>query len=137
MRYKETMNKEQNMINITVGSPTQPRAYVRVDEITQLNYKEIRANFRTINAIKAVRNIALMDRDSRSAVCSPSQLQPLTGLKEAKDFVESFITNLVTAVTAGKPMIVTSDTISQDNLELLVAMIMFHSNCRYSTHIKP
>ena len=130
------MNKEQNMINIAVGSHTQPRAYVRVDEITQLN-NEIRENFRTINAIKAVRNIALMDRDSRSAVCSLSRLLPLTELKEAKDFVESFITNLVTAVMAGKPMVLTSDTISQENLELLVAVIMFHSNCRYSTHIKP
>lgn len=131
------MNKEQNMINIAVGSPTPPRAYVRVDEITELNYNEIRANFRTINAIKAVRNIALMDRDSRSAVCSPSQLLPLTGLKEAKDFVESFITNLVTAVMAGKPMVLTSSCISQENLELLVSVIMFHSNCRYSIHIKP
>ena len=137
MMYKETMNKEQNMINISVGSPTQPRAYVRVDEITESNYNEIRANFRTINAIKAVRIIALTDRDSRSAVCGPAQLLPLTGLKEAKDFVESFITNLVTATRDGKPMIVTSDTISQENLELLVAIIMFHSNCRYSTHIKP
>ena len=125
------MNKEQNMINIAVGSPTPPRAYVRVDEIT------VRENFRTINAIKAVRSIALMDRDSRSAVCSPAQLLPLTGLKEAKDFVESFITNLVNAQGAGEPMIVTSDTISQENLELLVSVIMFHSNCRYSTHIKP
>lgn len=137
MMYKETMNKEQNMINIAVGSPTQPRAYVRVDEISAANYNEIRTNFRTINAIKAVRNIALMDRDSRSAVCSPAQLLPLTGLKEAKDFVESFITNLVTAADAGKPMIVTSDTMSQENLEFLVSVIMFHSNCRYSIHIKP
>ena len=125
------MNKEQNMINIAVGSPTQPRAYVRVDEIT------IRENFRTINAIKAVRSIALMDRDSRSAVCSPAQLLPLTGLKEAKDFVESFITNLANAQGAGKPMVLTSSCISQENLELLVAVIMFHSNYRYSIHIKP
>ena len=116
------MNKEQNMINISVGSPASPRAYVRVDEIYPSNYNEIRANFRMINAIKAVRSIALL---------------PLVGLKEAKDFVELFITNLATAADAGKPMIVTSDTISQENLELLVSVIMFHSNCRYSTHIKP
>jgi hypothetical protein len=125
------MNKEQNMINIAVGSPTQPRAYVRVDEITN------RENFRMINAIKAVRSIALMDRDSRSAVCSPAQLLPLIGLKEAKDFVESFVANLANAAVARKPMIVTSDTMSQENLELLVSVIMFHSNCRYSIHIKP
>jgi hypothetical protein len=126
------MNKEQNMINIVVGSPTPPRAYVRVDEITNRD-----ENFRMINAIKAVRSIALMDRDSRSAVCSPAQLLPLIGLKEAKDFVESFVANLANAADIGKPMIVTSDTMSQENLELLVSVIMFHSNCRYSIHIKP
>ena len=131
------MNKEQNMINIAVGSPASPRAYVRVDEIYPSNYNEIRANFRMINAIKTVRSIALMDRDSRSAVCSPSRLTVWTELKEAKDFVESFITNLVTAAGDGKPMIVTSDTMSQETLEFLVSAIMFHSNCRYSTHIKP
>jgi hypothetical protein len=126
------MNKEQNMINIAVGSPTPPRAYVRVDEITNRD-----ENFRMINAIKAVRSIALMDRDSRSAVCSPAQLLPLIGLKEAKDFVESFVANLTSGALLGKPMIVTSDTMSQENLELLVSVIMFHSNCRYSIHIKP
>jgi hypothetical protein len=78
-----------------------------------------------------------MDRDLRSDVCSPAQLLPLIGLKEAKDFVESFVANLANAADRGKPMIVTSDTMSQENLELLVSVIMFHSNYRYSIHIKP
>ena len=118
------------MINIAVGSPAQPRAYVRVDEITAPSYGEISANFRTINAIKATRKFALMWPLS-------SGMQSLCGLKEAKDFVESFITNLANAANAGKPMVLTSGTMSQENLEMLVAVIMLHSNCRYCIHIKP
>lgn len=130
------MNKEQNMINIAVGAPTH-KAYVRIDTI-DCPLGPIGPSFRMINAIKAVRNIAIMDRDSRSsAVCSPSNMTFVCGLKEAKEFVESFRDNLTQAYEQQKPMVLTSASLIQEDLELLVSVIMFYSNCRYSIHLKP
>ena len=127
--------KEQNMINMSVGNPTH-NAYVRIENIT-CPLGAINEKTRKINAIKAVRNIALMDRDSRSAVCSPTRMGFLNGLKEAKDFVESFLTKLNEAYNTDKPMIVTSDVLHQDELEMIVAVIMFNTPCRYEVYYRP
>ena len=127
--------KEQNMINMTVGNPTH-NAYVRIENIT-CPLGAINEKTRKINAIKAVRNIALMDHGSRSAICSPTRMGFLNSLKEAKDFVESFLTKLNEAYNTDKPMIVTSDVLHQDELEMIVAVIMFNTPCRYDVYYRP
>ena len=128
-------HKEQNMINMTVGNPTH-NAYVRIENIT-CPLGPINEKTRKINAIKTIRNIACMDRDSRSAACSPTRMEFLTGLKEAKYFVESVLTLLNEAYDAGKPMIMTSDVLYQDDLEMIVAVIMFNTPCRYDVYYRP
>ena len=127
--------KEQNMINMTVGNLTQ-NAYVCIDNIT-CPLGAINEKTRKINAIKAVRNIALMDRDLRSATCTPTRMGFLAGLKEAKDFVESFLTLLDKAYEASEPMVLTSDVLHQDELEMIVAVIMFNTPCRYDVYYRP
>jgi hypothetical protein len=130
------MNKEQNMINITVDAPTH-KAYVRIDTI-DCPMGPIGQSFQVIKATRAVWNIAIMDRDSRSSgMCSPSNMTHVCGLKEAKEFVESFRDNLIQAYEQQKPMVLTSASLIQEDLELLVSVIMFYSNCRYSIHLKP
>ena len=134
--------KEQNMINMSVGNPTH-NAYVRIENINRTlgnincTLGPINENSRKINAIKAVRNIALMDRDSRSATCTPTRMGFLAGLKEAKDFVESFLIPLNEAYNTGKPMVLTSDVLHQDELEMIVAVIMFNTPCRYEVYYRP
>lgn len=136
--------KEQNMINMSVGNPTH-NAYVRIENINrtlgslgaQTAQGLINEKTRNINAIKAVRNIALMDRDSRSATCIPTRIGFLTDLKEAKDFVESFLARLNEAHNTGKPMILTSNILRQDELEMIVAVIMFNTPCRYEVYYRP
>ena len=124
------------MINITVGAPTH-KAYVRIETI-DCPMGPIGHCFRMINAIKAVRNIAIIVGDSRSTgMCGPSTMTFLCGLKEAKEFVESFRDNLTQAYEHKRPMVLTSASLIQEDLELLVSVIMFYSNCRYSIHLKP
>jgi len=123
--------KEQNMISMTVGNPTY-NAYVRIENICPMG--KINENSRLINAIKAIRNIAFMDGNSRNA---KSNLGFLTGLKDAKDFVESFLARLNEAYDADKACILTSDTLRQDELEMIVAVIMFNTPCRYDVYYKP
>lgn len=127
--------KEQNMINMSVGNPTH-NAYVRIENINR-TLGPINEKTRNINAIKAVRNIALMDRDSRSATCTPTRMGFLTDLKEAKDFVESFLARLNEAHNTGKTMILTSNILRQDELEMIVAVIMFNTPCRYEVYYRP
>lgn len=138
--------KEQNMISMTVGNPTY-NAYVRIENIT-CPMGKINEKTRIINAIKAIRNIAFMDVDScltKERAFSPSyeyntnvsNLGFLTGLKEAKDFVESFLTRLNEAHDTGMPMVLTSDVLRQDQLEMLVAVIMFNTPCRYDVYYRP
>ena len=124
------------MINMTVGNPTH-NAYVRIENIT-CPLGPINEKTRKINAIKAVRYIALMDRDARSATCcTPTRMAFLVSLKEAKDFVESFLTLLDKAYEAGTPMVLTSDVLIQDELEMIVAVIMFNTPCRYEVYYRP
>ncbi len=129
--------KEQNMISMTVGNPTH-NAYVRIDTIT-CPMGKINEYTRKINAIKAIRNIALMDVDSRNAssMGATSNLEFLAGLVESKNFVESFLDRLNEAHDAGVPMTLTSDTLRQDELEMIVAVIMFNTPCRYDVYYKP
>lgn len=128
--------KEQNMISMTVGNPTY-NAYVRIENICPMG--KINENSRLINAIKAIRHIAFMDVDSRNAnsMGATSNLAFLAGLKEAKDFVEPFLARLNEAYNTDKPMILTSDTLRQDELEMIVAVIMFNTPCRYDVYYKP
>lgn len=127
--------KEQNMISMTVGNPTH-NAYVRIDNIT-CPLGTINEKTRKINAITTIRSIALMDRGSRTIACSPTRMGFLNGLKEAKDFVESFLARLNEAYDTDKPMIMTSDTLRQDELEMIVAVIMFNTPCRYDVYYRP
>ena len=126
------------MINMTVGNATY-NAYVRIESIT-CPMGKINEETRRINAIKAIRNIAFMDVDScltkqRAGYnTNVSNLVFLTGLKEAKDFVESFLTRLNEAHDTGMPMILTSDVLRQDQLEMIVAVIMFNTPCRYDVY---
>ena len=129
--------KEQNMISMTVGDPTY-NAYVRIENIT-CPMGKINENTRRINAIRTIRNIALMDVDSRNSnsMGATSNLAFLVGLKEAKDFVESFLARLNEAYDTDKPMIMTSDTLRHDELEMIVAVIMFNTPCRYDVYYQP
>jgi alkylhydroperoxidase/carboxymuconolactone decarboxylase family protein YurZ len=129
--------KEQNMINMTVCNLTH-NAYVRIDNIT-CPMGKIDEKTRKINAIKAIRNIAFMDADSRRVSSSPSNVSNLVflaGLKEAKNFVQSFLNRLNEAHDNDTAMILTSDTLQQDELEMIVAVIMFNTPCRYEVYYR-
>ena len=127
--------KEQNMINMTVGNSAH-NAYVRIENICPMG--KINEKTRKINAIRVIRNIAFMDIDSQNAHSKgvTSNLAFLTSLVEAKDFVQSFLDRLNEAHDNDTAMILTSDTLQQDELEMIVAVIMFNTPCQYEVYYR-
>ena len=125
------------MINVYVGVRAHG-AYVRIENIA-CPRGGIAGNTRKINAIKAVRTFALNDVNYIKTVFTggTSRLEFLAGLKEAKDFVETFLTQLDIAFVRGEPMVITSDKMDQCQLEIVVSAIMIHTPCRYDVYIKP
>lgn len=105
------------MITINVG--VQP-SIARV-VLHDVSFVYDRANF--IFTIKALRSLAATNVEAYGSIL---------GIKEAKDFVELMISKVEMAMSKCVPLEFESSTLTQDQLELVLAVCFFQLNVRFN-----